>query len=118
MLARLIALVTTPFSQSAFTQLLGVLEELKDEQAAGHSCEVGRTLVWDQETGNVLLSVRRFPYLSVNVTVKTTPLWEEYMEDRERNGIRNRFYFDDFEDVFEFRVQNVGDLLCAERCTI
>ena len=113
MLSRLIAMVTTPFSQQAYTQLLGVLAELKDDQAVEHSGGVGRTLVWDDETGKVLLTVRRFPFLSVNVTVKTPPLWMEYMEDRDRNGIRNRFYFDDFEDVFEFRVQNVADLICA-----
>lgn len=115
MMAHLIAMATTPFSRTAFEQLLGVLEELKDEQATEHTCEIGKTLVWDEETGKVLLTVRKVPYLSVNVTVKTTPLWEEYMDDRERNGMHNRFYFDEFEDAFEFHVNGVDDLLCAAR---
>lgn len=115
MMARLIALVTTPFSRTAFNELLGVLKELKDEQATEYSDKYGKTLVWDEETGKVLLTVRKFAYVSVNVTIKTTPLWEEYMDDRERNGIRTRFYFDQFEDVFEFRVKDFFDLVCAAR---
>ena len=105
----------SPFSQEAFTQLIAQLETLKDENAKEYSSSMSKTLEWDEETGKVLLTVRNFPYLSVNVSVMTTPLWEEYMDDRDRNGIQNQFYFDDFEDAYEFHVNNPMDLLCAAR---
>jgi hypothetical protein len=119
MLAALHAM-TTPFTQTAFAQLIDVLNTLKDEQAAEHSSAIGKTLEWDEETGNVRITVRSWPYLCVNVTVKTSPLWREYMDSRGENRdnqelIPNRFYFDDSEDVCEVRVHNVHQMMCAAR---
>ena len=96
----------TEFSEIAYTQLIHLLEDLKDEQAAMHSHRMGETLAWNDETGKVLLTVRNFPYLSVNVTVKTPQLWKRYTESRERMGIRNRFYFDEEESPDEMPVRN------------
>ena len=119
MLAALHAM-TTPFTQTAFAQLIDVLNTLKDEQAAEHSSAIGKTLEWDEETGNVRITVRSWPYLCVNVTVKTSPLWREYMDNRgeyrdSQELIPNRFYFDDAEDVCEVRVHNVHQMMCAAR---
>lgn len=97
-----------------YSQLVAVLDDLKDEKAECHSCEMGKTLVWTEETGKVWLSVRRFPYISVNATVKVTPLWQEYMEDRKRTGIAG-FFFDEEEDLCEFRVYTMGDRMAAAR---
>ena len=118
MLAALHAMTTTRFTRTAFAQLIDVLNTLKDEQAVEHSSEIGKTLVWDGETGDVKITVRSWPFLSVNVTVKTSPLWREYMDSRGENRdnqelIPNRFYFDDSEDVCEVRVHNVYQMMCA-----
>ena len=117
MLALLKAMQTppTPFSQEAFTKLIAQLETLKDENAKEYSSSMGKTLEWDEETGKVLLTVRNFPYLSVNVSVMTTPLWEEYMDSRELNSIEKQFYFDEFEDAYEFHVNTPLDLSCVVR---
>ena len=98
----------TPFSREAFTQLIAQLETLKDENAKENSSSMGKTLEWDEETGKVLLTVRNFPYLSVNVSVMTTPLWEEYMDNRERQGLpyTDMFCYDGCEDTFIFRVDS------------
>ena len=105
----------TPERTVFFEQLVAVLNELKDEKAECHSGEIGKTLVWNEETGKVWLTVRKFPYLSVNATVKTTPLWQAYMDDRERNGIRHCFYFDVCEHVCEFRVNSIAEMMVAAR---
>jgi hypothetical protein len=115
MLTLLEALQTppTPFSQEAFTQLIAQLETLKDENAKEDSSRMGKTLSWNEKTGKVFLTVRNFPYLSVNVSVMTTPLWKEYMDSRELNSIENQFYFNEHEDAYEFHVNTPLDLICA-----
>lgn len=107
--------VMTPERTVFFEQLVAVLDKLKDEQAECHSDEMGTTLVWNEETGKVWLTVRKFPYLSVNATVKTTQLWQAYMDDCESNGFTHSFYFDEDEDVCEFRVNNVAEMMLAAR---
>lgn len=101
--------------ETIFLALMEYLEELKDEKVECTPGDIGQTLEWTEETGKVKLTVRKLPFLSVNATVKTTPLWQEYMDNRLRNGIRPRFYFDEDEDVYEFRVNNVADVTAAAR---
>ncbi len=107
---------TAQFQQTALTQLIKVLDELKDEKVTEQSFFLGKRLAWKDETGEVVLTVCNMPFLdhlSVHATVNVAPLREQYMEDRELNGISKRFYFDDYEQFFEFPVQNVYDLLRA-----
>ena len=110
------------FSAVAYAHLVRVLEDLKDEQATMHSsssssARMGKSLEWNEEktTGKVIINVRNVTYLSVNVTVKTACLWKEYMDRRERMGIRDRFYFDEDERVDEFPVRNTVDLARVTR---
>jgi len=114
------------FSAVAYAHLVRVLEDLKDEQATMHSSSsvrMGKSLEWNDEegetttttTGKVIINVRNATYLSVNVTVKTACLWKEYMDRRERMGIRDRFYFDEDERVDEFPVRNTVDLARVTR---
>ncbi len=103
--------IMTEYSDIQFIQLSNVLKGLKDERAAMHSHRMGKTLAWNDETGKVLLTVRNFPSLAVNVKVETTLLWKEYMDSRKH--IRNRFYFDDENHAHEVPVRNSDDVICV-----
>ena len=103
----------TEYSDIQFIQLVRVLEELKDEQAALHSHRMGKTLAWNHETGTVMLTVRKSLSVAVNVKVETTLLWKEYMDGRKL--IHNRFYFEEGKQTDEVAVRNETDVSCMSR---
>lgn len=103
----------TEYSDIQFIQLVRVLEELKDEQAALHSHRMGKTLAWNHETGTVMLTVRKSLSVAVNVKVETTLLWKKYMDGRKL--IHNRFYFEEGKQTDEVHVRNSADVSCMSR---
>jgi hypothetical protein len=105
--------IMTEYSDIQFIQLVRVLEELKDEQAALHSHRMGKTLAWNHETGTVMLTVRKSLSVAVNVKVETTLLWKKYMDGRKL--IHNRFYFEEGKQTDEVHVRNETDVSCMSR---
>ena len=102
--------IMTEYSDIQYIQLVRVLEELKDEQAALHSHRMGKTLAWNDETGTVMLTVRKSLSVAVNVKVETTLLWKQYMDGRKL--IHNRFYFEEGKQTDEVPVRNETDVSC------
>ena len=83
-----------------YMQLVAILDGFRNsgDETLYNSCEFGTNLVWTDEEGlgQILLTVWKLPgYLCVRSHVQVTPVWQEYMADRERNNIDSGFYFDE-----------------------
>ena len=103
-----------------FAQLVAILDGLNnsDEKNLYNSWENGTTVVWTDEEGlgQIQLTVWNYPgYLCVRSHVQVTPVWQEYMTDRERNNINSGFCFDEEEGDSEFGVNNEADATMAIR---
>ena len=111
-------LVPTPLQRHLYRTLVVILDNIKDEESECHANPYYQTVEWDYGVdGEIKMTARNTPYLCVMTTVTVTPLWREYMDDRERNNIHPtiRFNFDEKEEVYEYRVNNAADMLKVGR---
>ncbi len=70
---------------SAQQQLKACLASIDQDTDEKSVYNEGAGLVWTKD--RVWLTVMSVPWLSVNTWVRNTPLWEAYMDDRERAGL-------------------------------